>query len=86
MFPSTDKTDQLVKEQLFIGDKTLNSEHCVTLLGMDIDNLLTFNKHIANLCKNAASQLNVSCKCLLSRISIIVHRYGIFAVNQILQK
>ena len=26
---------------------------------MDIDNLLTFNKHIANLCKKAASQLNV---------------------------
>ena len=26
---------------------------------MDIDNLLTFNEHIANLCKIAASQLNV---------------------------
>ena len=50
MFLSTDKTDQLVNEQLFIGDKTLNSEPCITLLGMDIDNLLTFNKHIANLC------------------------------------
>ena len=59
MFLSTDKTDQLVNEQLFIGDKTLNSEPCITLLGMDIDNLLTFNKHIANLCKKAASQLNV---------------------------
>ena len=59
MFLSTDKTDQLANEQLFIGDKTLNSEPCITLLGMDIDNLLTFNKHIANLCKKAASQLNV---------------------------
>ena len=59
MFLSTDKTDQLVNEQLFIGDKTLNSEPCITLLGMDIDNLLTFNKHIANPCKKAASQLNV---------------------------
>ena len=59
MFLSTDKTDQLVNEKLFIGDKTLNSEPCITLLGMDIDNLLTFNKHIANLCKKAASQLNV---------------------------
>ena len=28
-------------------------------LGMDIDNLLTFNKYITNLCKKAASQLNV---------------------------
>ena len=27
---------------------------------MDIDNLLTFNKHIANICKKAATQLNVS--------------------------
>ena len=26
MFLSTDKTDQLVNEQLFIGDKTLNSK------------------------------------------------------------
>ena len=31
MFLSTDKTDQLVNEQLFIGDKTLNSEPCITL-------------------------------------------------------
>ena len=59
MFLSTDKTDQLVNEQLFIGDKTSNNEPCITLLGMDIDNLLTFNKHIANLCKKVASQLNV---------------------------
>ena len=59
MFLSTDKTDQIVSEQLSIGDKTLNSEPSITLLGMDTDNLLTFNKHIANLCRNAASQLNV---------------------------
>ena len=59
MFLSTDKTDQMVNEQLFIGDKTLNSEPCITLLGLDIDNLLTFNKHIANICKKAASQLTV---------------------------
>ena len=59
MLLSADKTDQMVNEQLSIGDKTLNSEPSITLLGMDIDNLLTFNKHIANLCKNAASQLNV---------------------------
>ena len=59
MFLSTDKTDQMVNEQLSIDDKTLNSEPSVTLLGMDIDNLLTFNKHNAYLCKTAASQLNV---------------------------
>ena len=101
MFLSTDKTDQMVNEQLSIGDKTLNSEPSITLLGMDIDNLLTFNKHIANLCKNAASNSmfwsdfqdlwatlreNLSCKRLFSRILIIVHWYGIFAVNQILLK
>ena len=59
MFLSTDKTDQMVNEQLSISDKTLNSKPSITLLGMNIDNLLSFNKHIANLCKNAASQLNV---------------------------
>ena len=59
MFLSTDKTDRMVNEQLSIGDKTLNSEPSITLLGMDIDNLLTFNKHIPNLYKNVASQLNV---------------------------
>ena len=85
MFLSTDKTDQLVNEQLFIGDKTLNSEPCITLLGMDIDNLLTFNKHIANLCKKAASQLNV-----LKRLSksmghperkLIVQAFTLFNFN-----
>ena len=59
MFLSTDKTDQMVNERLSIGDKTLNNELYIPFLGMDIDNLLTFNKHIVNLCKNAASQLNV---------------------------
>ena len=59
MFLSTDKTDQMVNEQLSIDDKTLNSEPSITLSGVDTDTLLTFNKHIANICKNAASQLNV---------------------------
>ena len=56
----------MVNEQLSIGDKTLNSEPSITLLGMDIDNLLTFNKYIVNLCKNAASQLNVFKRLLRS--------------------
>ena len=59
MFLSTDKTDQMVNEQLSTGDKTLNSEPCITLLEMDINNLLTFNEHIANLCKMQPPQLNV---------------------------
>ena len=49
--------------QLLINNITLDSEPSITLLGMEIDNSLTFNTHIGNLCKKAASQLNVL-KCL----------------------
>ena len=59
MFLSTDKTDQMVNEELPTGDKTLNSEPSITLWGMGIDNLLRSDKHIANLCKHVASKLNV---------------------------
>ena len=38
---------------------TPDDEPSITLLGMEIDNSLTFNAHIDNLCKKAASQLNV---------------------------
>ena len=33
--------------------------HQITQLGMKIDNFLTFNTHIGNLCKKAASKQNV---------------------------
>lgn len=43
---------------LFINDQTINSENSVKLLGIEIDNKLSFEKHISNLCKKASNQLN----------------------------
>ena len=59
MFLLPNKTDQAVNEQLLINNTTLDGEPSISLLGMEIDNSLTFNTHISNLCKKAASQLNV---------------------------
>ena len=59
MFLLPNKTDQAMNEQLLIDNITLDGEPSVTLLGMKIDNSLTFHAHIGDLCKKAASQLNV---------------------------
>ena len=59
MFLLPNKTDQAMNEQLLINNTTLDGEPSITLLGMEIDNSITFNTHIGNLCKKAASQLNV---------------------------
>ena len=59
MFLLPNKTDQAMNEQLFINNTTLNGEPSITPLGMEIDDSLTFNTHIGDLCKKAASQLNV---------------------------
>ena len=59
MFLLPNKTDQAMNEQLLINNTTLNGEPSITLLGMEIDNSLTFNTHIGNLYKKAASQLKV---------------------------
>ena len=41
---------------LNINNQTINSENCVKLLGIEIENM--FNKHISTLCKKAINQLN----------------------------
>ena len=43
---------------LNIHNQTINSGNCVKLLGIEIDNTLSFNKHISNLSKKASNQLN----------------------------
>ena len=43
---------------LNINNQTINPENCVKLLGIEIDNTLSFNKHISTLCKKASNQLN----------------------------
>ena len=45
-------------DALNINNQNINSENCVKLLGIEIDNTLSFNKHISTLCKKASSQLN----------------------------
>ena len=40
-------------------NSTIHCENSVVLLGSEIDHLLTFNTHIANICKKAARRLAV---------------------------
>ena len=49
-------------QKLKIGDFEITSKESVELLGMKIDNKLNFNKHIGELCKKAAGQLNTICR------------------------
>ena len=42
-----------------IGKKTIESEAWVKLLGVNLDHQLNFDLHISDLCKKAATQLNV---------------------------
>ena len=41
-----------------IGDKTIQSEQYVKLLGVTIDNKLNFEKHVSDLCRTASARLN----------------------------
>ena len=43
---------------LNINDLTINSENSVKLLGIEIDNRLSFEKHVSTLCNKASNQLN----------------------------
>ena len=43
---------------LNINQEVINSENCVKLLGVEIDNKLPFEKHISTLVKKASKQLN----------------------------
>ena len=48
--------------KLNIAGELIESEDSVPLLGVEIDNKLNFGKHIRNLCKKAAGQLNAICR------------------------
>ena len=43
---------------LNINKQTINSQNSIKLLGTEIDNTLSFDKHVSNLLKKASNQLN----------------------------
>ena len=47
-------------EMVKIIGEIINSEETVKLLGVTLDYKLDFDSHISNICKKAATQLNVS--------------------------
>ena len=52
------KKNQNIQYTLNIGEHTITSLNSVSLLGIEIDNQLTFSKHIETLMRKAAGQLN----------------------------
>ena len=64
-----------------IDNKTIHCDDSVTLLGIEFDNMLTFNNHIASMCKKAARQLAV-----LKRIGHLLTIKGKLAIfNSIIE-
>ena len=54
---------------------TIHCENSVVLLGIEVDHSLSFNTHIANICKKAARQLAV-----LKRLGHLLTRQGKLAI------
>ena len=57
IFLSKDKKDNSNLE-IKIGNKIINSEPTVKLLGVTIDHKLNFDLHVRKICKTASTQLN----------------------------
>ena len=51
-------TKKVIQEKLQIDNNEIKSENLVTLLGITIDNQLSFDDHISKLCNKASMQLN----------------------------
>ena len=58
MFLSPNKQDLINQQSVDIRGLSPKIETKFTLLGVDIDNRLTFHSHINNLCSKAANQIN----------------------------
>ena len=65
MFLSPNKQDLINQQSIDIRGISLKSETKFTLLGVDIDNRLTFHSDINNMCRKAANQINA-----LKRLSV----------------
>ena len=46
------------KHEMYIDNRKITSEHSVKLLGIEINNQLSFANHVSTICKKAGSQLN----------------------------
>ena len=51
-------TGKVIQKKLQIDNNEIESENSVTLLGVAIDNRLSFDDHISKLCNKASIQLN----------------------------
>ena len=51
-------TKKVIQEKLQIGNNEIESENSVALLGITIDNRLSFDDHIAKICNKSSMQLN----------------------------
>ena len=49
---------EINKVKLIINSIVINESNAVELLGITINNILTFNEHINNLCRNASYKLH----------------------------
>ena len=58
----TKNKDANINLNLKIGNKTIQSEQHIKLLGVKVDNKLNFDKHIYKLCKQSSAQLNAISK------------------------
>ena len=55
-------TKKVIQEKLQIDNNEIKSENLVALLGITIDNWLSFDDHISKLCNKASVQLNAEPK------------------------
>ena len=63
------------KDEMYIDNKKITSEHSVKLLGTEIDNQLKFDNHVSTLCKKG----NLSPVEYSTKIFNILKKKGKFA-------
>ena len=75
IFLSPNKQDIINQQFIEIRGISLKSETKFTLLGVDIDNRLTFHSHINNICRKVANQINA-----LKRLSVHMGQNGAYEI------